>query len=144
MHSTRIAAVCYLLRAGLTDTVVKALADWTSDQVRRYGHRLILDPELVEPWAFYNPESGSYVDATAYAPAAKHRRRGEAPPYNVPSGDDPNPNPTPGSVSGARAGEPRRGRLVRSGGGAAGRVPGSADAACARPRGRPPKARAAR
>ena len=27
MHSTRVAAVCYLLRAGLTETVVKALAD---------------------------------------------------------------------------------------------------------------------
>ena len=65
MHSTRVAAVCYLLRAGLTETVVKALADWTSDQIARYGSRLILDPELVEPWPFYNPESGAYVDAPA-------------------------------------------------------------------------------
>ena len=144
MHSTRIAAVCYLWRAGLTDTVVKALADWTSDQVRRYGHRLILDPELVEPWAFYNPESGSYVDVSSYAPPAKRRGRGGASPSNVPCADGPNPNPSLGLVSGAGTGKPRRGRPAGSGVGAAGRVPESANAACARARGRPPKTRAAR
>ena len=92
MHSTRVAAVCYLLRAGLTETVVKALADWTSDQIARYGRRLILDPELVEPWPFYNPESGAYVDAPAYAPSAKRRRAGAALPANVPPGHTPDLN----------------------------------------------------
>ena len=55
-----------------------------SDQIARYGRRLILDPELVEVWPFYNPESGAYVDAPAYAPVAKRRRAGAAPPANVP------------------------------------------------------------
>ena len=120
MHSTRVAAVCYLLRAGLTETVVKALADWTSDQVARYGRRLILDPELVEPWAFYNPESGAYVDAPAYAPAAKRRRAGAPPPANAP------PNHTPDLNRGASGGRegvgPQTGRagLGRAGPGARG------------------------
>ena len=99
MHSTRVAAVCYLLQAGLTEAVVKALADWTSDQVRRYGRRLILDPELVEPWPFYNPESGSYMDAPTYAPPAKRLKSGAVSPANVPCSHNPNPNL--GSVAGA-------------------------------------------
>ena len=109
MHSTRVAAVCYLLRAGLTETVVKAPADWTSDQIARYGRRLILDPELVEPWPFYNPESGAYVDAPAYAPAAKRRRAGAAPPANVP------PDHTPDLNRGSADGREVWGRGVRAG-----------------------------
>ena len=75
-----------------TEAVVKALADWTSDQVRRYGRRLILDPDLIEPWPFYNPESGSYVDAPTYAPPAKRLRSGAESDANVPSHHASNPN----------------------------------------------------
>ena len=53
-HSTRVAAVCHLLKAGLSETVVSVLAHWLSQQVRRYGNRLILDPGLVQAFAFYN------------------------------------------------------------------------------------------
>ena len=120
MHSTRVAAVCYL-RAGLTETVVKALADWTSDQVRRYGRRLILDPELVEPWPFYNPESGSYGDAPTYNPPAKRLRPGAETAANVPSQHTSNPN----LVSVARPGtvKPRRGRPAGLEAGAWGTTP---------------------
>ena len=142
MHSTRVAAVCYLLRAGLTETVVKAWADWTSDQVRRYGRRLVLDPELVEPWPFYNPESGFYINAPTYAPPAKRRKSGDASPANVPCSHNPNPNL--GSVAGAGTVKPRRGRLVGSGVGASGTAPGSGSVTRTRPWGRAKGAQAAR
>ena len=74
MHSTRVAAVCYVLRARLSKSVVKAMADRSSDQTKWYGQRLIFDPELVERWAFYNPESGSYTDVRHYAQPGKRSR----------------------------------------------------------------------
>ena len=57
MHSTRVAAVCYFLQAGLSQSTIKILANWSSDQIRRHAECLALDPELVQPWAFYNPEA---------------------------------------------------------------------------------------
>ena len=121
MHSTRVAAVCYLLRAALTETVFKALADWTSDQVRRYRRRLILDPALVEPWPIYNLESDSYVDAQTYAPPAKHLRPGPGPAANVPS--HPASNSNLASVSGPETVKPRRGCPGGLGAGARGATP---------------------
>ena len=63
MHSTRVAAVCYLLKAGLSETVISVLCNWSSDQVLSYGRRLALDPGSVGLWPFYNPESlaGAYA-----------------------------------------------------------------------------------
>ena len=39
VHSTRVAAVCYLLKAGLLETVTSVLANWTSNQMKRYANR---------------------------------------------------------------------------------------------------------
>ena len=63
MHSTRVAAVCYLLQVGLSELIIKILTNWSSDQIRRYIERLELDPELVRPWVYYNPNAiaGSYT-----------------------------------------------------------------------------------
>ena len=62
MHSTRIVSICYLLKAGLSETINSVLANWSSDQVLRYGRRLTLDPTSVGLWPFYNPEAlaGAY------------------------------------------------------------------------------------
>ena len=56
-HSVRVGAVCYLLKAGLSEPVVSELAHWSSQQVQRYGNRLILDPGLVQAFVFYDPVS---------------------------------------------------------------------------------------
>ena len=45
-HSTRVAGVCYLLRGGVPEWVVSILANWSSDQVKRYANRLALDPGI--------------------------------------------------------------------------------------------------
>ena len=78
MHSTRVAAVCYLLKAGLSPTVISVLCNWSSDQIRRYGARLALDPHLVEAWAFYNPVSMEHsygvFQGPVASPSAKKRR----------------------------------------------------------------------
>ena len=47
MHSTRVAALCYLLQAGLSESIIKILVNCSSDQICRYVERLALDPELV-------------------------------------------------------------------------------------------------
>ena len=57
MHSTHVASVSYPLKAGRTETVISVLCNWSSDQVRRYGRRLALDPGVVGYWPFYNPDS---------------------------------------------------------------------------------------
>jgi len=62
-----VGSVCYLLRAGLSEQVIKALADWSSDQIWRYARKVMFDLELVEPWAFYNPQTGCYTDKPAYS-----------------------------------------------------------------------------
>ena len=142
MHSTRVAAVCYHLRAGLTETVVKAFTDLTSDQVRRYGRRLILDPELVEPWPFYKPESGSYIDAPTYAPPAKRHKTGAVSPGKVPFRHNPNPNL--GLVAVAGTVKPRRSRPAGLGEGASGTARVSDGAAGAGHGGRAKSVRAAR
>ena len=54
-HSTRVAAVCYLLKSGLAEPVIKILANWSSDQLSRYGKRVALDPGIVTRFPFYNP-----------------------------------------------------------------------------------------
>ena len=61
-HSTRVGAVCYLLKAGLSESVIAILANWISDQIKRYSRRVALDPEIVEFFPFYNPCSiaGAY------------------------------------------------------------------------------------
>ena len=54
-HSTRVTAVRYLLKAGLSETMVSVLAHWSSQQVQRDQKPLILNPGLVEAFVFYNP-----------------------------------------------------------------------------------------
>ena len=51
-HSTRVGAVCYLLKAGLSEAVVSGLVQWSSQQVQRCGNRPIVDPGLVQAFAF--------------------------------------------------------------------------------------------
>jgi hypothetical protein len=78
LHSTRVAAVCYLLKAGLAETAISTLANWTSDQIQRYGRRMMLDPELVDAFPFYNPVgmAGLYPDwTTSQASPGKRRKR---------------------------------------------------------------------
>ena len=55
MHSTRVGAVRYLVKSGLDPVIISRLANWSSDQIGRYGTRLALDPDVVVAWAFYNP-----------------------------------------------------------------------------------------
>jgi hypothetical protein len=57
LYCTRVGGVCTLLRAGLTTNVVSTLAMWESDQVKRYGKRVTLQPTCVQPVKFYNPRS---------------------------------------------------------------------------------------
>jgi hypothetical protein len=125
IHSTRVGAVCYLLRAGLSEQVIKALADWSSDQIRRYAHRVMFDPELVEPWAFYNPETGCYSDQPAYS-RPPNLATSSAGPVTAPC---PLPNPEPDPPLTPDLGE-------GDGGGALGGAPGRKRG---RPRTRPPK-----
>ena len=63
MHSTRVTAVSYLLKAGLSEKIILVLCNWSSDQVLHYGRRLALDPGVVGLWPFYNPESIAEVYA---------------------------------------------------------------------------------
>ncbi len=58
-HSTRVGAVCTLLKAGLDQNTISTLANWTSDMIIRYGRRVALDPGLVENFPFFNPRSSS-------------------------------------------------------------------------------------
>ena len=73
-HSTRVAGVCYLLRAGVPEWVVSILANWSSNQVQRYANRLALHPGLVSPWGFFNP-SANDVRAGSAGPPPKRRKR---------------------------------------------------------------------
>ena len=116
IHSTRVGSVCYLLRAGLSEQVIKALADWSSDQIRRYAHKVMFNPELVEPWAFYNPQTGCYTDRPAHSrpPDAAASSDGQLTvPCPLP---DPQPDPAPspdlgdGEPGGTLEGAPRRKR----------------------------------
>ena len=129
IHSTRVAAVCYLLRAGLSKQVIKTLADWSSDQIRRYARRVMFDPELVEPWAFYNPQTGCYSRPPDSAAC------GDGPITVLCPLPDPQPDPAPpltggdGEPGGTLAGAPGRKR---------GR-PRTRPPKVKRPRGRPPR-----
>jgi integrase len=58
-HSTRVTGTCMLLRAGADPTMISTIANWTSDMVQRYGRVVFLNPEIVEPMAFYNPRAMS-------------------------------------------------------------------------------------
>lgn len=53
----------YLLKAGLSETIICVLAHWSPYQVRRYGNRLALNLGLGSVWPFYNQVSiaGAYV-----------------------------------------------------------------------------------
>eukprot|EP00392_Amoebophrya_sp_AT5.2_P003250 g3255.t1 len=61
-HSTRVGGVCTLLACGLAESCITVVCNWHSDQVKRYARRVLLDPQLVEPFAFYNPRAlkGAY------------------------------------------------------------------------------------
>ena len=72
-HSTRVAGVCYLLRGGVPEWVVSILANWSSDQVKRYANRLALDPSIVSPWVFFNP-SANAMHVRPDAPPPKRRK----------------------------------------------------------------------
>ena len=135
IHSTRVGSVCYLLRAGLAEQVIKALADWSSDQIRRYARRVMFDPELVEPWAFFNPQTGCYVDRSAYTRPPETAASSDGPfadPCPLP---DPQPDPVPSPDSGG--GEPE-GTLVSAPARKRGR-PRTRAPKVKRPRGRPPR-----
>ena len=70
VHSTRVGAVCYLVKSGLDPVIISRLANWSSDQIGRYGTRLALDPDVVVAWAFYNPVGlrGSYKGSVPMPP----------------------------------------------------------------------------
>ena len=73
-HSTRVAGVCYLLRAGLPETVISVLDNWTSNQIQRYANRLALGPGLMSPSLFFNPLPLAMYAGSSAPPLAKHRR----------------------------------------------------------------------
>ena len=73
-HSTRVAGVCYLLRAGVPEWVVSILANWSSDQVKRYANRLALHPGLVSPWGFFSHPRDD-MRAGSAGPPPKRRKR---------------------------------------------------------------------
>ena len=73
-HSTRVAGVCYLLRAGVPEWVVSVLANWSSDQVKRYANRLALHPGLVSPWGFFSRPRDD-MRAGSAGPPPKRRKR---------------------------------------------------------------------
>ena len=77
MHSARVAAVCCLLRAGLSEIIINTPANWSSDQIRRHTNRLALDLGLVRLWACYNPISlaGAYGEAPGSSPPPQNGRR---------------------------------------------------------------------
>ena len=77
MHSTRVAAVSYLLKAGLANTIISVLCNWSSDQVRRYGWHLALDPGVAGQWPFYNPNSiaGAYAGGGSGSEARGRKRK---------------------------------------------------------------------
>ena len=66
-HSTRVGGVCTLLRAGLAEKVISTLAGWKSNMIERYSRRVVLEPSIVEPFAFFNPVTlkGSYSGVRA-------------------------------------------------------------------------------
>ena len=129
IHSTRVGSVCYLLRAGLSEQVIKALADWSSDQIRRYARKVMFDPELVEPWAFYNPQTGCYSRPPDTAASSDG-------PLTVPC-PLPDPQPDPAPPPGVGDGEPG-GTLDGAPGRKRGR-PRTRAPKVKRPRGRPPR-----
>ena len=79
-HSTRVGGVCTLIRAGLKEMVVSAVANWSSDQVAEYARKVMLMPSIAEPVKFYNPiaMAANYAgsaDASGCGPAAKRLKR---------------------------------------------------------------------
>ena len=77
VYSTRVGAVCYLIKSGLDLVIISKLANWCSYQIGRYGTRLALDPDVVVAWAFYNPGglSGSYKGSVLIPPPPGKRRK---------------------------------------------------------------------
>jgi hypothetical protein len=77
LHSTRVAAVCYLLKAGLAAEVIATLANWSSDQLVNYSKQLSLNPHMLEAFPFFNPLglAGGYTGrATLRSPLGKRKR----------------------------------------------------------------------
>ena len=54
-RSTRVTGTCYLLRCCLLPLIISSIANWSSDMVNKYGRKILLNPQMVEPIAFYNP-----------------------------------------------------------------------------------------
>ena len=82
-HSCRIGGTCTLLKSGLSQSVVQAVGRWKSaEMVDHYARQVLLNPNCVEEFRFYNPVSlaGQYTAGTAPAgsdrPVAKRRKRG--------------------------------------------------------------------
>ena len=73
-ESTRVARVCYLLRAGVLEWVVSILANWSADQVKRYANRLALHPGLVSLWGFFHHPRED-TRAGLAGPPPKRRKR---------------------------------------------------------------------
>eukprot|EP00396_MALV-II-16_sp_LP-1_P000430 gene430-127_t len=63
-HSARVGGCCVLLRSGLSESIVRAIANWSegSSMLQHYSRMVALRPSVVEAWRFYNPIalSGSY------------------------------------------------------------------------------------
>jgi hypothetical protein len=61
-YCTRVGGVCTLLKAGLDEAVIKKITGWKSDMVERYGERVMLRPDEVQAYKFYNPKglAGKY------------------------------------------------------------------------------------
>ena len=74
VHSSRVAAVCYLLKAGLPETVTGVLVNWSSDQIKWYANRLAFNPGVVSDWPFFNPSINVLHSDPALTPPPKRRR----------------------------------------------------------------------
>jgi hypothetical protein len=75
LYMSRVGGVCTLLKSGLDPAVVKAVANWSSDMIERYGAKVNLEPSCVEACKFYNPV-GHKNRYTAHAePSAKRQKK---------------------------------------------------------------------
>ena len=76
-HCTRVGGVCCLLKAGMDRDALTVCMGNVSDQLPRYGFRVITEPSKFQPWAFYNPHAGFFntlSSSSSSAPPAKRRK----------------------------------------------------------------------
>ena len=73
-HSTRVAGVYYLLRAGSPEMVLSVLANWSSNQIKQLANRLALDPSFILPWPFFNLLAHAMYSGSTAPPPPKRRR----------------------------------------------------------------------